>query len=140
MTDTFTKSERSEIMSRISSKHTSPEIVVRKALYRLGFRYRLHDKKLPGKPDIVIKQAKTAIFVNGCFWHQHKGCKRRSVPKSNLKYWKGKLKANVERQRADIKELKRLGWKIFIVWECEAKREVVLVKEVNKIYEKIKSI
>ena len=140
MTDTFTKSERSEIMSRISSKHTSPEIVVRKALYRLGFRYRLHDKKLPGRPDIVIKQAKTAIFVNGCFWHQHKGCKRRSVPKSNLKYWKGKLKANVERQRADIKELKRLGWKIFIVWECEAKREVVLVKEVNKIYEKIKSI
>lgn len=127
-------------MSRISSKHTSPEIAVRKALYKLGYRYRLHDKKLPGKPDIVIKQAKTAIFVNGCFWHQHKGCKRQSIPKSNLKYWRGKLRANIEKQKADIRKLKKLGWKIFIVWECEAKREVVLVKKVNKIYEKIKSI
>jgi len=81
MADVFTQKKRSEIMSRISSKHTSPEIAVRKALYSLGFRYRLHDKKLPGKPDIVIKQAKTAIFVNGCFWHQHKGCKRKTMPK-----------------------------------------------------------
>src|SRR3990170_4807107 len=138
MADVFTQKKRSEIMSRISSKHTSPEIAVRKALYSLGFRYRLHDKKLPGKPDIVIKQAKTAIFVNGCFWHQHKGCRRQSVPKSNLKYWKRKLRTNIEKQKEDIRKLKKLGWKIFIVWECEAKREAGLVKKVNKIYEKIK--
>ena len=140
MADVFTQKKRSEIMSRISSKHTSPEISVRKALYKLGFRHSLHDKKLPGKPDIVIKQAKTAIFVNGCFWHQHKGCKRQSVPKSNLKYWKRKLRTNIEKQKEDIRKLKKLGWKIFIVWECEAKKEVVLFKKVNKIYEKIKSI
>lgn len=140
MTDTFTKSKRSQIMSRISSKHTLPEILVRKALYNLGCRYRLHDKKLLGKPDIVIRTHKTAVFVNGCFWHQHKGCKRQSVPKSNLGYWKDKLNFNIEKQKKDIEKLRRLGWTIFIVWECETKKPEKLSNKVEKIYEKIKSI
>lgn len=140
MTDTFTKSKRSEIMSRISSKHTLPEVLVRKALYSLGCRYRLHDKNLSGKPDIVIRKSKMAVFVNGCFWHQHKGCKRRSVPKSNLNYWKNKLKLNVEKQKRDISELRKNGWRIFVIWECEAKKPKVLLNKVETIYEKFKSI
>lgn len=127
-------------MSRISSKHTKPEILVRKALYNLGFRYRLHNKKLHGKPDIVIKKLKIIIFVNGCFWHQHKGCKRQSIPKSNLGYWKNKLKSNVERQKKDIVSLRRLGWKVYLIWECETKKPKVLLNKVIRIYEKTKNI
>jgi len=140
MTDTFTKTKRKEIMSRICSKNTSPEITVRKELYGLGLRYRLHDKKLPGKPDIVIKGAKVAVFVNGCFWHQHKGCKRRSIPKSNLDYWEGKLKSNVEKQKKDVKKLRKNGWNIFIIWECETKKPGELLDQVKRVYEKVKSV
>lgn len=119
--DVFTVFKRSEIMSRISGKNTSPELVVRKILFGLGCRYRLHDKKLCGKPDIVIRRLKTVIFVNGCFWHQHKGCRRNSSPKTNIEYWKPKLKRNVEKQKRNIKELEKLEWKTFIIWECETK-------------------
>lgn len=140
MTDTFTKSKRSQIMSRISSKHTLPEVQVRKVLYSLGCRYRLHDKKLLGKPDIVIRKHKSIIFVNGCFWHQHKGCKRQSVPKSNLSYWRSKLKFNVEKQKKDIGELRMGGWKVFIIWECETKKSKKLFNKIKKIYEKTKNI
>lgn len=140
MTDTFTLQKRSEIMSRIIGKNTSPEIAVRKILYRLGCRYRLHDRKLSGKPDIVIRRLKTVFFINGCFWHQHKGCKRQSVPKSNLDYWRNKLKFNVEKQRKDIRELKKLGWKVFIIWECETKNGQKLHKKLKRVYEKINNL
>lgn len=139
MTDTFTPQKRSQIMSRIIGKNTLPEIAVRKILYNLGCRYRLHDRKLSGKPDIVIKRLKTVFFINGCFWHQHKGCKRQSIPKSNLDYWRNKLNFNVEKQRKDIRELKKLGWKVFIVWECETKNDQKLHKKLKRIYEKINS-
>lgn len=127
-------------MSQISSKHTLPEVLVRKALYNLGCRYRLHDKNLSGKPDIVIRKSKTAVFVNGCFWHQHKGCKRQSVPKSNLNYWKDKLKSNVKKQKKDIRELRKNGWSIFIIWECETKKPRELLDKIERVYEKVKSI
>lgn len=119
--DTFTKEKRSLCMSHIRSKDTSPEIKVRKVLYNLGFRYRLHVDYLPGKPDIVLNKIKTVIFVNGCFWHQHKGCKRSTLPKTNKKYWEKKLKKNVERQKENIRLLNKLGWKVFLIWECETK-------------------
>lgn len=140
MTDTFTPLKRSEIMSRISGKNTFPEIAVRKILYSLGCRYRLHYNKFVGKPDIVISKLKTVIFINGCFWHQHKGCKRRSVPKSNLEYWKDKLKFNVKKQKDDIKGLRELGWKVFIIWECETKKSESLYNQVKEIYEEIYSV
>lgn len=120
-------------MSRIRSKDTTPEKKARKILTQLGWRYRLHVSQLPGKPDIVIKKAKTAIFINGCFWHQHKGCKRKTMPKDNEEYWKPKLEKNVARQKKDISKLKKDGWKVKIIWECETKDETKLIKKVEEI-------
>lgn len=119
-------------MSRISGKNTSPELAVRKILYGLGYRYRLHGKKLCGKPDIVIRRLKTIIFINGCFWHQHGGCERNSSPKTNIEYWKPKLRRNVEKQKRDIKQLEKSGWKTLIIWECETKNYKNLLKKIQK--------
>lgn len=140
MADTFSISKRSEIMSRITGKNTSPELAVRKVLSSLGGKYRLHDKKLFGKPDIVIKRLKTVFFINGCFWHQHTGCKRKSVPKSNKDYWEIKLKNNVLKQKQDIIKLKKLGWNVFIVWECETKNQYKLFDKIKILYAKINSL
>lgn len=125
--DSITKERRSWNMSRIRSRNTSPEISVRKALTSLGFRYRLHVKTLPGKPDVVIKKYKVVLFINGCFWHQHEGCKRKTMPKSNIDYWTAKLKRNIEKQKRDIVLLTEAGWRTIIVWECEAKQSEELV-------------
>lgn len=130
--DNLSKKQRRLCMSHIRSRDTQPEKTVRKILTRLGKKYRLHNKKLPGRPDIVIPKSKTVIFVNGCFWHQHKGCKRQTMPKVNLKYWKKKLERNIKKQKEDIKLLKKRGWKVFIIWECEAKKEKLLNKKVQK--------
>ena len=119
--DTFTKEQRSLCMSKIRSKDTGPEVAVRKILYSFGYQYRLHRKDLPGKPDIVLPKRKIAVFVNGCFWHQHEGCKRKSFPKTNTKYWEYKLNKNISRQKENIKLLEDSGWKVFLIWECEAK-------------------
>ena len=121
MTDHLTQVKRSWNMSRISSKNTKPELIVRKLLYKSGVRFRLHAKDLPGKPDISNKSKGFAIFVNGCFWHQHEGCKRANTPKSNKEYWVPKLKRNVKRQKENIKSLIEMGLKPHIIWECEAK-------------------
>ena len=123
MADTKTLEERSKNMSQIRSENTKPEVIVRKYLFSQGFRYRKNDKRLPGKPDIVLPKYKTVIFVNGCFWHMH-GCSRSSLPKSNLDYWKPKLEKNLQRDKIEYEELKSLGWKIIIVWECELKKKV----------------
>jgi len=131
--DHLTKKERSWNMSRIKSKDTAPEKTVRKVLTNLEFRYRLQAKHLPGKPDIIIKKDKIVIFINGCFWHQHKGCKRKTMPKCNRSYWKPKLKRNVSKQREDIKKLKKDGWKVNIIWECETRNENKLTKKLQKI-------
>lgn len=108
-------------MGLIRSANTKPELIVRKLLHSLGFRFRLHKKDLPGKPDIVLKKHKTVIFVHGCFWHQHKGCKRSNMPKSNKNYWKPKLEKNIHRDKLHKRDLAKLGWKTVIVWECEVK-------------------
>lgn len=131
--DNLTEKQRRLCMSHIGSKHTKPEKTVRKILTRLGKKYRLHNKKLPGKPDIVISKDKIAIFINGCFWHQHKGCKKRAVPKTNIKYWEPKLRRNIEKQKQDIKQLRKKGWKAYIIWECNIKNESHLIKKLRKI-------
>jgi len=129
--DNLTKKQRKLCMTKITSKNTQPEKIVRQILSKEGWHYRLHSAKLAGKPDVVISKIKTIIFINGCFWHQHKGCKRQAMPKSNISYWNKKLKRNVEKQKKDIKKLKKLGWKIIIVWECE-------VKDKKKLSNKLK--
>ena len=117
--DNLTKEQRTLCMSRIRSKNTKPELIVRKALSKVGIRYRLHNSKLPGKPDIMISKLKTIVFINGCFWHQHKNCKKQAVPESNKDYWEKKLKRNIEKQKQDISALKALGWKVHKIWECQ---------------------
>lgn len=120
--DIVSEETRSYIMSQIRSKDTKPELIVRKALFAKGFRYRIHDKRLPGKPDIVLPKYKTVIFVNGCFWHGHDdNCPIYKPPKSNVEFWQTKIKKNKNRDIKNIKLLKELGWKVITIWECSLK-------------------
>ena len=119
MVDTLTPAQRSERMSRIRSGDTKPEIVLRKALHKLGFRFRVHGTRLPGKPDIVLTKYKTAIFVHGCFWHRHPGCKVATTPKSNTDFWTDKFARNVERDERVVQQIEDGGWRVIIVWECD---------------------
>ncbi|MEJ7683743.1 MAG: DNA mismatch endonuclease Vsr [Segetibacter sp.] len=121
MADVHDKETRSYNMSRIKGKDTKPEILVRKFLHANGFRYRLHAKNLPGKPDIVLPKYKTVIFVHGCFWHGHEACKYFVVPKTRTEWWLNKINGNVENDKKAFKILKELGWKIIEVWECDLK-------------------
>lgn len=122
MTDSLSPEKRSWNMSRIRSKDTTAELYVRSLLYRNGFRFRLHVKDLPGKPDIVLPKYKTVIEVRGCFWHRHSGCKIATTPSSNTEYWLKKFARNVERDRENENKLKQLGWKVIVVWQCELKK------------------
>lgn len=119
MVDFLNPEERSERMSRIRSSNTSPELALRRALHALGFRFRLHCKDLPGKPDIVLPRYKTVVFVHGCFWHRHVGCKVATTPKSNTEFWVDKFDRNVARDTRSIGLLEAQGWKVIIAWECE---------------------
>ena len=119
----MTSEARSRNMAAIKSKNTKPEIEVRKMLHALGYRFRLHRKDLPGKPDIVLPKYRTVIFVNGCFWHQHENCKYACLPKTKIDFWKNKLEGNKLRDKLKQSQLKDLGWKIINVWECEIKNE-----------------
>lgn len=123
MADNHSKEIRSMNMSHIRSKNTKPEELVRKYLFAKGFRYRKNVKKLPGCPDIVLPKYKTVIFVNGCFWHKH-DCPRFVWPSSNQQYWIPKIQKNVERDKANFQQLKNLGWRVFVVWECQLKATV----------------
>ena len=125
MPDVMTPQQRHLCMSHIRSKDTKPEQLVRQALWHKGFRYRLHVKDLPGKPDIVLPKYKTAIFVNGCFWHGHKGCKDFVIPKSNTSFWLGKIGKNKNRDEQNITALISAGWKVITIWECELKKPVI---------------
>lgn len=138
MTDVFSKQKRSIIMSKISGKNTKPEIIVRKALFAKGFRYRINYKNLPGKPDIVFPKYKTVIFVHGCFWHSHLGCKDAHLPKSNIEFWAKKISSNVERDKRNVNDLIDLGWYVIIVWECEIKKKN-MDDLVNRIIDSLKS-
>lgn len=112
-------------MSRIKGKDTSPEMVVRRHLFSMGYRYRLHDKKLPGAPDIVFRKDKAVVFVNGCFWHMHANCANSSVPKTNTEFWKNKLENNAKRDEQNYQTLLALGWRVRVVWECELRNPKV---------------
>ena len=124
MADVHTPEDRSYNMSRIKSKDTKPEVSVRKYLFSQGFRYRKNVRKLPGCPDIVLPKYKTCIFVNGCFWHKHEGCRYFVWPKSNTEFWRQKITNNVERDAKNYKQLEQIGWNIIVVWECELKKAV----------------
>ncbi len=124
MSDVHDKETRSHNMSRISGKDTKPEMLVRKFLHANGFRYSLHRKDLPGKPDIVLPKYKTLIFVHGCFWHAHEGCKYFKIPKTRTQWWKEKLLANRERDQKHIQQLKEMDWTVIVIWECELKPDI----------------
>lgn len=119
MVDFLSPSERSERMSRIRSSNTSPEVALRRALHALGFRFRLHRKDLPGKPDIVLPRYRTVVFVHGCFWHRHHGCRVATTPKSNTDFWVEKFDRNVARDKRSRQLLEAQGWRVIVVWECE---------------------
>ncbi len=121
--DNHSKETRSYNMSRIRSTNTKPEEIVRKYLFSKGLRYRKNDKRYAGKPDIVLPKYKTVIFVNGCFWHGHEGCRYFVMPKSNLEYWNSKISKNIERDIQNIEKLRSEDWKVIVVWECELKKD-----------------
>lgn len=120
--DVFTPAKRSEIMSRVRSKNTKPELFVRSLLHAMGYRFRLHRKDLPGSPDVVLPRYRTAVFVHGCFWHQHPGCRKATIPKNNSEFWEAKLKRNHERDLEAQCRLEELGWNVLVLWECEVKK------------------
>lgn len=137
MTDKIDAERRSANMAAIRSKGMKPEMLVRKIVHGLGYRYRLHQKDLPGKPDLVFRSRHKVVFVNGCFWHQHgsKRCRITRRPKSNLEYWEPKLQRNVERDRRNKKALRKRGWSVLTVWECEAKKSSVLTERLSRFLE-----
>lgn len=126
MTDRISPAQRSENMRRIRSANTSPELIVRRLTHRLGYRYRLHRKDLPGRPDLVFIRKRKAIFVHGCFWHQHDGCRFACMPKSNTDYWEIKLSRNVDRDIHSHQALEAGGWRVLTIWECETKDVLAL--------------
>ena len=119
--DVFTKEKRSRIMSKVKGKDTKPELFVRSLLYKMGYRFRLHRRDLPGNPDIVLPRHKKVIFIHGCFWHGHKACPRAKRPSSNKMFWEEKLNKNIQRDKRNISGLKEMGWDPLIIWTCEIK-------------------
>ena len=126
--DRVSSERRSEIMSRVRSKDTKPEMIVRRLVHGLGYRYRLHSKDVPGKPDLVFRSRKKAIFVHGCFWHRHEGCPRSSMPKTRVEFWQSKFRDNIKRDQKVYRELHSLGWDYLVLWECEVK-DILGLKE-----------
>jgi DNA mismatch endonuclease (patch repair protein) len=120
--DHVDENTRSRIMRAVRSTDTQPELAVRKIVHALGFRYRLHDKTLPGKPDLVFPSRHKVLFVHGCFWHRHKGCRYTTSPKTRTAFWDAKFQANVRRDRSSVRKLRRLGWGVMTVWQCQLKR------------------
>ncbi|HMQ69811.1 MAG TPA: DNA mismatch endonuclease Vsr [Ignavibacteria bacterium] len=133
MPDVHDKITRSYNMSRIKSKDTKPEMLVRKFLFANGFRYRLHDKKLPGKPDIVLPKYKTVVFVNGCFWHGHKDCKYFVIPKTRTVFWINKIKKNIFNDKKNSMFIKNSGWKVIVFWECKTSNKIELENLIVRI-------
>ena len=122
MIDRISEERRSWNMSRIRSKNTSPELRLRSLLHGAGFRFRLHDPKLPGRPDIVLKKYRTVIFVHGCFWHRHPGCSNATTPGTRTEFWQAKFEGTVERDKRKAEELRALSWRVIIIWECELEK------------------
>jgi DNA mismatch endonuclease (patch repair protein) len=122
--DIWSEEKRSEVMSRIRSKNTKPELALRSAIHSLGYRFRLHKKELPGKPDLAFPRYHVAVFVHGCFWHQHKGCIDGKIPKSRQDYWIPKFRRTADRDKAARKALRHAGWTPLVVWECEVEKDL----------------
>lgn len=137
MADVHSAEIRSYNMSRIRSKNTKPEVLLRKFLFANGFRFRLHDKSLPGKPDIVLKKYRTAIFVHGCFWHGHKNCRYYVIPKTRTEWWTNKIEGNQKNDTKKKADLKTSGWQVIEVFECEVKKDK-LKKTIEKLINNIK--
>lgn len=135
MPEKLSKLSRSRLMGRVRSKNTVPEIQVRQLLHKLGFRFRLHKKDLPGKPDLVLAKYRMCIFVHGCFWHQHPNCKRASKPTNNAEFWGQKLNKNTMRDKENLSALQKLGWNVFVIWECETKDLIELQQKLRNIFE-----
>lgn len=137
MTDVMTTEQRSRCMAAIKGKDTKPEMIVRKYLFSRGLRFRVQVRKLLGNPDIVLPKYRTVIFVNGCFWHKHEGCKYFRLPKSNVEFWKAKIERNVARDVHNEAELKALGWRVVRVWECEIKTVAQREEYLKRLYDRI---
>jgi len=137
MVDVVDPATRSRMMSNIRGKNTKPELLVRKYLHARGLRYRLHVKNLPGKPDLVFPKYRTVVFVHGCFWHHHAGCKYATMPSSRPGFWANKLSDNVARDQYQYAALTELGWRVFVVWECELMKET---SRLNSLYSEITGI
>ena len=137
MTDIMTPRQRSRCMAAVKGKDTKPEMIVRKYLFSRGLRYRLHDRKLPGSPDIVLKKYKTVIFIDGCFWHGHEGCRFFRMPKSNEFYWDHKIRHNKARDVASEYVLQTQGWRVIRIWECEIKNVAGREETLESLYKRI---
>lgn len=131
--DKKTPAERSANMSAVKNKNTRPELFVRSIMHKSGYRYSLHRPDLPGKPDLVLPKYNTVIFVNGCFWHSHKNCKKAELPKSNVDFWRQKIQSNVERDKKNYSDLLELGWRVLVIWSCSCQK-----KEVHLLFSQIK--
>jgi len=140
MADVFTKKKRSDVMSKVRAKNTKPELLVWQFLFSKGFRYRLHQNALPGKPDIILKKYKTVIFVNGCFWHGHKNCRKSNLPVSNFSFWKEKIQTTIDRDKQTIRSLKKLGWSVIIIWECDIKNKMAISRTMKKLLNNLNGI
>lgn len=134
--DVFTPEKRSEIMSKVKGRDTKPEIRVRKLLHAMGYRFRLHRRDLPGKPDIVLPKYKKVVLVHGCFWHGHRGCKRATMPKTRTEFWREKIDKNKERDRKCGRQLRAKGFRTLTVWECETKNPEKLTKKLETFIRK----
>lgn len=130
--DTLSAERRSEIMGRVTAKNTRPEVAVRRLLHRLGYRFRLHRRDLPGKPDVVLPKWRTAVLIHGCFWHRHEGCPNTRTPKSRLDFWTAKFDENVRRDKLARDKLESLGWRVLVVWECE-------LRDVGKLTDRLEN-
>ncbi len=129
--DNVSRRRRSEIMSRVRAKDTAPEMLVRRLVYSMGYRYRLHDRSLPGTPDLVFRKARKLVFVHGCFWHRHAGCALARWPKSRQKFWREKLEGNLARDRKNMGRLRRAGWGVMVVWECQLSKPARLEQRIR---------
>lgn len=136
--DVLTREKRSWNMSRVRSRNTKPETKIRSLLHRAGFRFRINAKKLPGSPDIVLPKYRTAVFVHGCFWHRHTGCKYAYTPKSRIEFWENKFRSTVERDLKKTKMLEASGWQVLVVWECELEKNAQAV--LREIIGKLKGV
>lgn len=130
MTDIVHPLIRSQMMALVKSKNTRPELIVRRFLHRLGYRFRLHARSLPGQPDLVLAKYKTVVFVHGCFWHHHENCRYATIPKTRTQFWEEKLTGNASRDRNQTQSLNNLGWKVLVIWECGIKHNIASLDEI----------